>query len=174
MPSSRKNKWGTRGSVEEETSVAKRSNMANCKVNARNEETEEQAEQEEPRRRSKQNQEPSLQEIKSTLVDIQITVSSIVHENKQSKKELADLKTYIQTKDEEFSELKISVDKTSKSNEALEKELLATATSLEATRRDIDKQSEEIDRFNRKLEVVLKIAAALDVQVAPSDIEISH
>ena len=57
------------------------------------------------------------------LVDIQITVSSIALENKQLIKELADLKTSIQTKDKELSELKISVDKTAKSNDALEKKL---------------------------------------------------
>ena len=38
-------------------------------------------------------QEPSLHEIKSMLVDIQITVSSIALEREKLKKELADLKT---------------------------------------------------------------------------------
>lgn len=168
--------------------------MASSEAGASNEDNlsqpSEQAEQEEP----------SLHEIKSMLVDIQITVSSIVHENKQLKKELADLKTYIQTKDKELSELKISIDKTAKSNGALEKKLQATASSLEATRRDLDKQFEEVDRLNEALdnleqytrknslefhgipensyqsteEAVLKLAAALDVQVTSSDIEISH
>ena len=59
------------------------------------------------------------------LVDIQITVLSITLEHKQLKKELADLKTYIQMKDKELSELKILVDKTAKSNDALEKKLQA-------------------------------------------------
>ncbi|PFX25382.1 hypothetical protein AWC38_SpisGene9991 [Stylophora pistillata] len=80
------------------------------------------------------------------------------------------------------------------------KKLQATATSLETTRRVLDKQTEEVDRLNEELEnleqytrknslefhgipensyqsteeVVLKIAAALEVQVAASDIEISH
>ena len=145
-------------------------------------------------------EEPSLHEIKSLLVDIQITVSSIALENKQLKKELADLKSYIQTEDKELSELKISVEKTAKSNDALEKKLQAATTSLEATRRVLDKQCEEVDRLNEALDIleqytrknslefhgipensyqsteeaVLKIAAALDVQIAPSDIEISH
>ena len=134
------------------------------------------------------------------LVDIQITVSSIALENKQLKKELADLKTYIQMKDKELSELKISVYQTAKSNDALDKKLQATTTSLEATRRDLDKQFEEVDHLNEVLDILeqytcknslefhgipensyqsteeahLKLAAALDVQVAPSDIEISH
>ena len=145
-------------------------------------------------------EEPSLHEIKSMLVDIQINVSSIALENKQFMKELADLKTSIQTKDKELSELKILVDKTAKPNDALEKKLQATITSLEATWRDLDKQFEEVDRLNEALakleqythknspkfhgipensyqsteEANLKLAAALDVQVTSSDIKISH
>ena len=97
-------------------------------------------------------EEPSLHEITSMLVDIQITVSSIALENKQLKKELADLKTCIQTKDKEINELKTLVDKTAKFNDALEKELRATATSLEATRRDLEKQTEEVNRLNEELD----------------------
>ena len=168
--------------------------MASSEADARNEENlfqaSEQAEQEEP----------SLHEIKSMLVDKQITVSSIALENKQLKKELADLKTYIQTKDRELSELKTSVDKTTKSNDVLEKKLQATSTSLAATKRNLGEQLGEVDRLNEALdnleqytrknslefhgipensyqsteEAVLKLAAALDVQVVPSDIEISH
>ena len=174
--------------------AAKKSNMASSEAGARNEDNlfqaSEQAEQEEP----------SLHEIKSMLVDIQITVSSIALENKQLKKELADLKTYIQTKDRELSQLKSSVDKTTKSNDVLEKKLQATTTSLAATRRNLDEQLGEVDRLNEALdnleqytrknrlefhgipdnsyqsteEAVLKLAAAPDVQVVPSDIEISH
>jgi len=110
------------------------------------------------------------------------------------------LKTYIQTKDRELSELKISVDKTAKSNDALEKKLEATFTLLKATRRALHEQFEEVDRLNEALdnleqytrensrefhgipensyqsteEAVLELAAALDVQITRSDIEISH
>ena len=141
-----KNKRSARGSVEEEISAAKRSNMANSVAGASNEgnlsQVSDQAGQEKP----------SLHEIKSVLVDIQITVSSIALENKQLKKELADFKTYIQTKDKELSELKISVDNTTKSNDALEKNLQATTTSPEVTRRYLNKQFEEVDRVNETLD----------------------
>ena len=91
--------------------------------------------------------------------------------------------------------VEVSVDKTAKSEDALEKKLQATTTSLEATRRDFDKQLEEVDRLNEALdnleqytrknkktensyqsteEDVLKLAAALDVQITSSDIKISH
>jgi len=81
--------------------------------------------------------------------------------------------------------------------------LQATTTSLAATRRGLDEQLEEVDCLNEALdnleqytrknsldslefhgipensyqsteEAVLKLAAALDVQVAPSDFEMSH
>ena len=84
--------------------------MANSEVGARNEDNLSEVSDQE---------EPSLHEIKLLMVDIQITVSSIALENKQLTKELADLKTYIQTKDKELSEMKFSVDKTAKSNDAL-------------------------------------------------------
>lgn len=89
MPPGRKNKRGARGSVEEEISAAKRSNMASSEAGRSNEDNLSQ-----PRGQAEQ-EEPSLHEIKLMLVDIQITVSSIALENKQLKKELADLKTYI-------------------------------------------------------------------------------
>ena len=92
-------------------------------------------------------------------------------------------------KDKELSELKILVDKTAKSNDALEKKLQVTTTSLEATQRDLNKQFEEVNRLNEALdnleqyirknslefhgipansyqsteEAVLKLAAALNV-----------
>ena len=72
MPPGRKNKRGALGSVEEEISAAKRSNMAtSSEAGASNEDNlsqpGEQAEQEEQ-------EEQSLHEIRSMLVDIQITV----------------------------------------------------------------------------------------------------
>ena len=91
IPPGRKNERGARGSVEEEISAAKRSNMAN------NEAGTEQGRQCRQASDQVEREEPSLHEIKSMLVDIQITVSSIALQNKQLKKELADFKTYIQT-----------------------------------------------------------------------------
>ena len=83
----RKNQRGARGFVEEEISAAKRSNMANSEAGASEEDNLSQASGQ------VEQEELSLHEIKSMLVDIQITVSSIALENKQLKKELADLKT---------------------------------------------------------------------------------
>ena len=70
MPPGRKNKRGARGFVEEEISAAKRNNMANSEAEHNLSQVSDQ-------------EEPSLHEIKSMLVEIQITVSSIALENKQ-------------------------------------------------------------------------------------------
>ena len=101
MPPGRKNKRGAHGSAEEEILAAKRSNMANrCLAGASKEDNLSQASDQ------VEQEEPSLHEIKSMLVDIQITVSSIALKNKQLQKELADLKKSVQTKDKYFCELK--------------------------------------------------------------------
>ena len=74
---SRKNKKGARGLMEEETNAAKRSNMADsC------EESELDA----------SSPEPSLIDIKEMLVDIQITVTTILKEYQQLKQEIKELK----------------------------------------------------------------------------------
>lgn len=86
------------------------------------------------------------------LVNKQITMPSTAFENKQLKKELADLKAYIQMKNKEFNALKILVDKTAKSNDALEKKLQAAAISLRVTQRDLDKQFERVNRLNEVLD----------------------
>ena len=190
MPPGQKNKRGARGSVEEEKSAAKRSNMADAG------ETETRKDDTSP----SEEEEPNLYEIKTMLVDIQISVSSILLDNKQLKKELAELKASLQIKDQELRDLKTTFAKASKANIEMAKSLKATTTSLDVAKRDLQKQNEEIEFLNESLdnleqytrknslefhgvpensyasteEAVLKIAAALDVQVAPNDIEISH
>ena len=76
MPPGRKNKRGYRGSTEEshEKSTAKSCNMAdNGTIEAKNADDTSSSEQ----------KEPDLLEIKSMLVDIQTSLSSILLENKQ-------------------------------------------------------------------------------------------
>ena len=148
---------------------------------------------------SEQN-EPDLHEIKAMLVDIQISLSAILLENKQFKKELDELKASLQLNDIELRDMKTKLDEAAKANMRLEKKLHATTTSLESARNGLQEQTEEINYLNECLdnleqytrknslefhgvpensyesteEAILKIAAALEVQVIPSDIEISH
>ena len=134
------------------------------------------------------------------LVDIQISLSSILRENKQFKKELDELKTSLQLSDIELRNTKTKLDEAAKANIKLEKRLHATTTSLDSARNDLREHFEEINYFKESLDnleqytrknslefhgvpensyesteqAILKIAAALEVQVSPSDIEISH
>ena len=73
----RKNKRGARGSIEEETNVAKRSNMAD---------------REEVEELDASSSEPSLSDIKEMLVDIKTTVTAILQDNQQLKEEIKELK----------------------------------------------------------------------------------
>ena len=192
MPPGKKNKRGDRGSTEEsyENSAAKRHNMAdNGAVETKNDDTS-----------SSEQNEPDLHEIKAMLVDIQISLSSILRENKQFKKELDELKTSLQLSDIELRNTKTKLDEAAKVNIKLEKRLYATTTSLDSARNDLREHTEEINYLNESLDnleqytrknslefhgvpensyesteqAILKIAAALEVQVSPSDTEISH
>lgn len=192
MPPGKKNKRGDRGSTEEsyENSAAKRHNMAdNGAVETKNDDTS-----------SSEQNEPDLHEIKAMLVDIQISLSSILLENKQFKKELDELKTSLQLSDIELRNIKTKLDEAAKANIKLERRLHETTTSLDSARNDLREHTEEINYLNESLDnleqytrknslefhgvpensyesteqAILKIAAALEVQVIPSDIEISH
>ena len=192
MPPGKKNKRGDRGSTEEsyDNSAAKRHNMAdNDAVETKNDDTS-----------SSEQNEPDLHEIKAMLVEIQISLSSILLENKQFKKELEELKTSLQLSDIELRNTKTKLDEAAKANIKLEKRLHATTTSLDSARNDLREHTEEINHLNESLDnleqytrknslefhgvpensyesteqAILKIAAALEVQVIPSDIEISH
>ena len=166
-----------------ENSAAKRHNMAdNGAVETKNDDTS-----------SSEQNEPDLHEIKAMLVDIQISLSSILRENKQFKKELDELKTSLQLSDIELRNTKTKLDEAAKANIKLEKRLHATTTSLDSARNDLREHTESLDnleQYTRKNslefhgvpensyesteQAILKIAAALEVQVSPSDIEISH
>ena len=64
---------------------------------------------------SSEQKEPNLQEIKAMLVDIQISLSSVLLENKQFKKELDELKASLQLSDKELHDTKTKLDESSQS-----------------------------------------------------------
>ena len=64
---------------------------------------------------SSEQKEPNLQEIKAMLVDIQISLSSVLLENKQFKKELDELKASLQLSDKELRDTKTKLDESSQS-----------------------------------------------------------
>lgn len=65
---------------------------------------------------SSEQNEPNLPEIKVMLVAIQISLSSILLENKQFKKELEELKASLQLSRIEFCDMKTKLDEAAKAN----------------------------------------------------------
>ena len=74
---------------------------------------------------SSEKNEPNLHEIKAMLIDIQVSLSSVLLENKQFKKELGELKASLQLSDNELRDMKTKLDEAAKANTKH-----ATTTSL--------------------------------------------
>ena len=118
--------------------------------------------------------EPTCAELKSMLVDIQISISSILMEKKQTRKEMAELKETVlcANAEQELADAEKHI------NEQKEEiaELYDLQDQLEQYTR---KNSLEIhgipeSAYTSTEEVVLKLAEALEVPVLSQDIEISH
>ena len=180
----RKHKRGERGSVEEEQSDSKRTNMAT--VEGVTLVTEDSTTEEHQK-------EPSLTDLREMLVDIQITVNNILLENKKIGEDLKELKSTVNKQQTEIVDLKKQHSKFTTQVATAEKE-------LDAAKKRINDQQEEIaelydlqDRleqytrknslefhgipesaYNSTEEAILKIAEALEVPVSSDDIEISH
>ncbi|KAL9959068.1 hypothetical protein ACROYT_G036149 [Oculina patagonica] len=124
-----KHKRGARGSTEEELTLAKRPNMAAEHV--------EEASMTESPEDDKADEEPSLSELKEMLVDIQITVSNILMENKRRSSDISELKSTVAKQNLEITNLKTSLAKT-------EKKLNAAVKETTTLRDRLNEQEEEI------------------------------
>ena len=164
--------------MEEETNVAKRSNMADC------EEVEE---------LDASSSEPSLSDIKEMLVDIKTTVTAILQDNQQLKEEIKELKAALNNNKRETEKLKIQLTKAEKANYTLHNELKQTRHKLkeqiEETNR-LDEIYDDLEQYSRKNsleivgvpesayesteEVAIRIGEAVNITIKPEDIEISH
>lgn len=182
-----KHKRGDRGSTEEEANTSKRANMASVLNNTRDNPTFEDDENLDT------TDEPTLAELKEMLVDIQISIQSILRENKETRRELAELKETVLEQRTTIASLKTTL-------VGLEKQCAKNEKDLDNARKTIDEQIEEIaelydlqdqlEQYTRKNsleihgvpesayssteEAVLKLAEALEVPVRSQDIEISH
>lgn len=191
-----KHKRGERGSVEEEAQQgSKRTNMADVEfqlTDVNNDETASGANEEEipPTNHAG---ETSLLELKEMLVDIQITVFNVLRENTKLANEVAELRNVIQQQKSQLINVQTALAKTQKQQDDLE-------IQLAAARRKIDHHESEIaelydlhdalEQYTRKNslkihgvpesaytsieEVVFKLAEALNVDINPNDVEISH
>ena len=181
----KKNKQGDRGSTEEETNAAKRSNkelIGQEEVGGNMADNDEVCDAE-----------PTLYDIRNMLEDLQKSVSSILKENAILREDLTQLKSSLQSKEREVSALKTSFGKVSKANELLKTELEKTKLKLREQEDETEKlytALDELEQYTRKnsleiqgipdqcysttKEVVLKLAGVLNANVNPTDIEISH
>jgi len=135
-------------------------------------------------------EEPSLSELKEMLVDIQITVSNILTENKRLSSEMSELKSTVTKQNTEITNLKTSLAKPEKK---AEKEMTTLRNRLNDQQEviyELYELQDRLEQYTRKNsleiygvpesayespeEVVMKIAEALEVPVQPNDIEIVH
>ena len=138
-------------------------------------------------------EEPTLYEICDLFTDLQKSVTSTFKKNSILREDIKQLKSSLQSKEREVSVLKTSLEKVSKANESLKTELQQTKGKLQKQVEEEDnlytvlddleqytrKNSLEIhwipdDCYSSTEEVVLKLPAVLNVNVNPSDIEITH
>ena len=181
----KKNKRGDRGSTEEETDAAKRSNkelIGQEEVGGNMADNDEVCDAE-----------PTLYDIRNMLEDLQKSVSSILKENAILREDLTQLKSSLQSKEREVSALKTSFGKVSKANELLKTELEKTKLKLREQEDETEKlytALDELEQYTRKNsleiqgipdqcystteEIVLKLAGVLNVNVIPANIEMSH
>ena len=119
----KKNKREDRGSIEEETNAAKRSNkeLSQEEVSGNMADNDEESDAE-----------PTLYDIRNMLEDLQKSVSSILKDNAVLREDLTQLKSSLQPKEREFevSALKTSFGKVTKANELLKTELAKTKLKL--------------------------------------------
>ena len=181
-----KHKRGDRGSTEEEFMTSKRANMADELNSSEDNPTLDDENLE-------ATDEPTRAELKEMLVDIQISIQSILRENKETRREVVQLKETVLEQKTTIASLKTTV-------VGLEKQCAKNEKDLAAARKTIEEQCEEIaelyslqdqlEQYTRKNsleihgvpesayrsteEVVLKLAEALEVPVQSQDVEISH
>jgi len=179
----RKHKRGERGSIEEEQSVSKRTNMA--AVEGETFATE-------PPTTENHHKEPSLTDLREMLVDIQITVNNILLENKKISEDVKEIKSTVNKQQTEIVDLKKQLTKARTQFAATEKELDDAKKRINeqeeiAELYDLQDRLEQYTRknslefhgipesaYNSTEEAILKVAEALEVPVSPDDIEISH
>ena len=174
-----KHKRGERGSLEQEDNVSKRRNMADSVEGLST------AAATQP--------ELNLTDIKELLVDIQITVATILRENQALKQEILELKSALNATKRETEKLKTQLTKAEKASDTLRDKLNHTRMKLKDRTEEINKLEEKYDDLKQSSrknsleildvpesaytttdEVVTRIGEAINVNIKPEDIEISH
>ena len=191
-----KQKRGERGSVEEEQQSLKHANMADeeevCSQATKDKEAPA-ADSEETAQQRTNIEETSLSQLKEMLVDIQITVSDILCQNSKLTNKVAELRSTFHQQKTELTAVKTTLAKMTKQQDDLETELVAARKKMSEQEEEIAELydlQDNLEQYTRKNyveihgvpesaytsteEVVLKLAAAVNVDVTVEDIEISH
>ena len=185
----KKNKRGARGSTEEESSVAKKPNMAELVEESGGDNEEESTV---PSEESEET-EASLLEIKHLLLGVQKTLHTMQSENRKMSDELKELRASFDSQGRQISQLKQSLAKANKANEELQEQLKKQNKKIQDQESQISEilyQNDQIEQYTRKNsieihgipeelytstnEVVTKLAQKLNVPISTEDIDISH
>ena len=178
---SRKYKRGERGSLQEEANVSKRSNMADCV-------------EEVPIATAAATQpEPNLMDIKEMLVDIQITVATILRENQELRQEILELKSALNANQREMEKLKMPLTKAENANDTLRNELNLTRMKLKyqiEEMNNLDEKYDDLEQYSCKNslkilgvpkgtytstdEAIIRIGGVINIHIKSEDIEILH
>ena len=97
-------------------------------------------------------EEPNLLELKKMLIDVQISVSSVLREQKNIRTEIASLKESIQSNEKEVKQPNEKLTNAVSSITTLTEELTATKTELAALKEDYEKQQEDIEYLGESLD----------------------
>ena len=181
-----KHKRGDRGSTEEELKKSKRANIADVLNSSEENPTLDDENLE-------TTDELTLAELKEMLVNIQISIQSILRENKETRREVIQLKETVLDQKTTIASLKTTVAGPEKQYANNEKDLVTVRKTIEEQCEEIAELYElqdQLQQYTRKnsLEihgvpksayrstegVVLKLAQVLEVPVQSQDIEISH
>jgi len=150
-----KHKRGECGSVEEDQQGSKHANMADAKLQitskVNNDEAFSGANEEETA--SKANaEETNHLELKEMLVDIQITVSNILHENKKLANEVAELRNAFLQQKGELTNVKTALAKSQKQQDDLEIQLAQREKKSTTKKRKLQNYTISKTHWNNILE----------------------
>ena len=103
-------------------------------------------------RRTREEREPSLLNIKGLLIDIQTSIAKITKENVALRKEVSDLKASLEFNDEELRDIKSSIAKAASAYAALQQRLDATNNELSVATNTLKHQKYKTERLEDLLD----------------------
>ena len=130
-----------------------------------------------------------MKEIKEMLVVIQGQMATVLSDNRKIQRDLETLKESMNVQERELKQTQQQLAKAVAQSELLKKELDAALSKLRKQQEEIDSiwcKQDDLEQYSRKNslelhgippgaeEAVLKVTTALNVNVRPEDIEISH